>query len=204
MLAVLKTFKMTEIWNWYINLFSSSNALEVLGVWTATITTAGFLINYIIIPPYNFFKNKFSKERKELKANNSTASDLNKMIQKQKFSKSELLSRLKKFKEEAEDINVKVLNNQIPPETSEIDLVQWKIKVVRFLEKYVGITEAESFLNLRTSLSSGVPLNHFKSAYSNHIGYLDNLIEEIESDSSFEVPNNERSIVLNKVKFIYN
>ena len=49
----------SDFWNWYSSLFYSSNNLVILGVWSATIATASFLIVYIFKSLYQKVSEQF-------------------------------------------------------------------------------------------------------------------------------------------------
>jgi hypothetical protein len=82
-------------------------------------------------------------------------------------------------------------------------LVQWKIQVIRYLEKYVGVAEAESFLNLRSNAGSGRDLKHYKSSYRNHLKYIETMVDKIEKDPKTKLEKNEHKLSFGNVKFIY-
>ena len=78
---------------------------------------------------------------------------------------------------------------QISHEDAEIPLVCWKIKVSRFLDRAVGVGDAKSFYTLCTSQRAASGDQHFKSAYQNHIRFLEVLAAVIEDDPEYPLVN---------------
>lgn len=149
--------------------------------------------------------NKIRKEIKRLGAiknvdvSEEDTFDYSDLEKRRKF----VIQKLNKFRDEALEINKKVESNEMNSKDAEFPLSQWKIKVIRFIERHIGVTEAEIFLNNRTSLSSGHPLKHYKSSYKNHMTFLNTLISDIEEDPYIKLERNENTLGFNKVKFIY-
>lgn len=96
---------------------------------------------------------------------------------------------LRTFIEEADAIRSQVVAKAISHEDAEVPLVRWKIKVCRFLDRTVGVADAKSFLALYTSHNATTGDQHFRSAYENHIGFLEVLAAEIEDDPAYPLPD---------------
>lgn len=91
--------------------------------------------------------------------------------------------------DEAEAVRAQVVATQISHEDAEIPLLRWKIKVSRFLDRAVGVEDAKSFNELCTSHDATSGDQHFKSAYQNHIRFLEVLATLIEDDPEYPVVN---------------
>lgn len=96
---------------------------------------------------------------------------------------------LRSFIEEAEGVRAQVVAKQISHEDAEVPLVRWKIKVCRYLDRTVGVADAKSFCGIYTSHGPTSGDQHFKSAYQNHISFLEVLAAEIEDDSDYPLVN---------------
>lgn len=166
---------MEEVWNWYL----SKDTSVQIGIWVATIATITFLINFIFKPFYRKFSNSNT------------------------IHKNEVIDKLRGFIDQAEIIDKKVQENKIGIDKAESEFVQWKIEVIRYLERCVGIASAERFLNLRTSLGSGIDLRHYKSSYQNHLEYIESIIAKLKENPKKKLEKNEHQLSLGKVKFIY-
>jgi hypothetical protein len=103
--------------------------------------------------------------------------------------RARVASTLREFIEEAEGVRAQVLAEQITHQDAEIPLVRWKIKVCRFLDRTVGVEDAKSFYALYTSHGATSGDQHFKSAYQNHISFLEVLVAEIEDDNDYPLVN---------------
>lgn len=96
---------------------------------------------------------------------------------------------LRGFIDEAEGVRAQVVATQISHEDAEIPLVRWKIKVSRYLDRAVGVEEAKSFYAICTSHRATSGDEHFKSAYQNHIRFLEVLAAVIEDDPEYPMVN---------------
>lgn len=170
---------MEQTWQWYLSLDTS---LQV-GIWLATIATLTFLLNFFLKPFFQFINSKF--------------------FNSQTVSKKEVKEKLSELINEAILIDEKFSNQEMGVSIAESELVQWKIQVIRYLEKYVGVTEAEQFLNLRTTLGSGHDLTHYKNSFKNHIEFLKRIQALIVKSKKKKFKINNHSLSLGSVKFIY-
>lgn len=113
---------------------------------------------------------------------------------------------LRDFISSADEIWQRVVIKEITAEDAEPDLVRWKIKVCRFLDKNFGVGDAKSFMGLRTSHGPTSGAQHFKSAYQNHISFLDILAGEVEDDPTYpliEPPTPSRKLSFANLRFTY-
>lgn len=170
---------MEHLWQRYLELEPS---LQIT-IWLATIATLAFLLNFFLKPVFQLVRSKF--------------------FNPQTTSRKEIEDGLINLLNEADQINQKYINREMGLSSAESELVQWKIKVIRYLEKYVGVTEAEQFLNLRTTLGAAQDLGHYKSSYKNPIHFLNGIKDRLKKGKKSKLKVNNHSLSLGVVKFIY-
>lgn len=117
-----------------------------------------------------------------------------------------VIQSLRNFISSADEIWQKIAIKEITVEDAEPALLRWKIKVCHFLDKNFGVGSAKSFMSLRTSCSPASWTLHFKSAYQNHISFLEILADEVEDDLCYplvEPPAPSGKLSFANLHFIY-
>ena len=120
--------------------------------------------------------------------------------------REEVVVQLRDFIQAADSIRAQVTKNSLPIPDADEQLIRWKMKVCRYLDRSLGHSEAKSFLQLHTSLGAATEMEHFSSAFKKHLSALEVLAGEIEDDPAYPVlksPSPSGKLSLGNVSFTY-